>query len=184
MHTISKLEQDALKQAAVPIVKGLRLCLKGAAGLRQEIVTSPDFWSLLHTLHTVPDIASEVFELVESIATGGTSTLTTDNYEPVISLLSDFAAAGSVGANDEQRRDLAARRGRPVQKNPTYVIRRNLDYTLRLHFDRPSPAVVRGLQAVQIIYEMTSRVPQFINQSHLDSTEGTRLNHILLLRTH
>lgn len=80
------------------------------------MVNSPDFWSVLQALHALPETSSEVFELLENVAGAGASALTTDNYEPVMSLLNEFAAAGSVGANDEQRRDLAARRGKPTKK--------------------------------------------------------------------
>lgn len=116
LHTISKLDDELLKQSAPSIVKGLQLCLRGAASLRYEVVNSPDFWSILRTLQMTPEIAADVFELLESVAGNGAPAVTTDNYEPVISLLNDFAAAGSIGATEEQRRDMAARRGKPTKK--------------------------------------------------------------------
>lgn len=116
LHSISKLDEEMLKQSSLSIVKGLALCLRSAPGLRNEIVNSPDFWSLLHALHTIPEAAGDVFDILESVVGGSTPALTTDNYEPVISLLNDFAAAGSVGAAEEQKRDVAARRGKPVKK--------------------------------------------------------------------
>ena len=90
--------------------------------MRKGIVNSPDFWSILHTLHSVQETAGEVFELMESVVGGRTPALTTDNYEPVLSLLNDFAAAGSVGIKDEQQRDQDARRGKLVEKKPTYAL--------------------------------------------------------------
>lgn len=116
LHTISKLDNDQLNQSADSIVKGLNLCLRGPAGLRNEMVNSPDFWFLLQTLHSMPEIAQDVFELLEGVAGASASALTTDNYEPVIALLNESAAAGSVGATEEQRRDLAARRGKATKK--------------------------------------------------------------------
>ena len=82
------------------------------------MVNSPDFWLLLHTLHKIPEMANDVFELLEGVAGNGARAVTTDNYEPVVSLLNDFAAAGQVGSLDEQRRELATRRGKPLTKKP------------------------------------------------------------------
>lgn len=36
--------------------------------------------------------------------------------------------------------------------------------------------VQRGIKAINIIYSMTSRIPQLIEQSHLETSEG--MNHI------
>ena len=36
-------------------------------------------------------------------------------------------------------------------------------------------AVSRGVHAVNIIYSMTSRIPQLMQQSHLESNEGMSL---------
>lgn len=116
LHAISKFDADLTKKSAPFIVQGLSLCINGPENLRKEIVNTPDFWSVLKALHSVPETAQSVFDLVESIVDGSSPTLTADNYEPVIALLNDFATAGSVGAASEQRRDEAVRGGRAKSK--------------------------------------------------------------------
>lgn len=116
LHAISKFDGALTKQAAPFIVKGLALCLNGPAGLRKEIINTPDFWSVLKALQSIPETAQSVFDLVENIVNGASPALTADNYEPVIALLNDYATAGSVGAATEQRRDEAIRRGQAKSK--------------------------------------------------------------------
>lgn len=112
LHTISKFEDEQLKQCAVLIVRGFSLCLTGPVGLRKEMFNSPDFWSVLQTLYSQPETAQSVFQIVEDVASGSASGLTVDNIDPVISILNDFATAGSIGAKIERRRDEAAARGK------------------------------------------------------------------------
>lgn len=76
---------------------------------------SPDLWSVLHSLHSSPDTAPQVFEVVLSVAEGPPSALTPDNYERVVDCLSDFGNAGSIASQDEKRREKeegAQQRGR------------------------------------------------------------------------
>src|SRR5690242_3578923 len=103
-----------LYQSSVPLLRGLHLCLMNSSGLRSEMSTSPDFWSILRELSNLPEAALLVFRVVEDLCSspGG---ITADNYEAAIAVLNDFATAGSVGAALEQRRDREAhgsRRGR------------------------------------------------------------------------
>ena len=116
LHTIAKFEEDQVKQAAGLIVKGLLLCLSGPAGLRNEMLNTPDFWSVLQALHSFQETAQKVFDIVEDVATASISGLTVDNYDPVISLLNDFATAGSIGAKIERRREEVAARGGRAHK--------------------------------------------------------------------
>lgn len=44
-----------------------------------------------------------------------------------------------------------------------------------LTLDSENPVVQRAVQAVNIIYNMTSRIPQLMKQSHLESNEGKRV---------
>lgn len=37
-----------------------------------------------------------------------------------------------------------------------------------------NPVVQRGIKAVSIIYSMTSRIPQLIEQSHLETNAGKK----------
>ncbi len=119
------------------------------------MVNSPDFWSVLKSLSSIPESADAVFKIVQDIVEGLTPALTADNYEPAVSLLNDFATAASVGAADEQRRDQALRKGNPPSKKQL-----------------PSEIVQRGQRAMQIVYQMTSRIPSFIQLSHLEPYEG------------
>lgn len=116
LHTISKFDQDLLKQLGPHVAKGLSLCLNGAQGLRNEMINSPDFWSVLQSLRSSPETAGQVFDLMQSLLEDAPTTLSADNYDSVVSLLNDFAAAGSIGAVDEQRRDQAAARGKQLPK--------------------------------------------------------------------
>lgn len=101
---------------------GLSDCCKGPNGLRSELASSPDFWVILHQLHSVPEAAGDVFQLVDDLATSQPG-ITADNYESAIALLNEFATAAQIGAVEEQRHDLAVRRGKtsPKTKKPEYV---------------------------------------------------------------
>lgn len=156
LHTISKLSPELITQSATSIVRGLTLCLNGPSSLRCEIVNSPDFWSVLKALQAIPEMSDDVFALFESVAVGESAALTTDNYEFVIGMLGDYATAGSIGAQEEQRRDIALRRGKGAPPKKT----------------APNPVVTRGLRAVQMVGEVTAKVPHFIKQSHLEAQEG------------
>lgn len=155
LHTISKFDQELLKQAGPHVAKGLSLCLRGAADLRNEMVNSPDFWSILRSLHQIPETANDIFSMLQGLLEDASSALTADNYDPILSLLNDFAAAGSVGAVGEQRRDQAALRGKQPPKK-----------------ERPNETVARGDRAVQAMYHLTNRVPQLIRHSQLDTKEA------------
>jgi len=156
LHSISSFDQDLLKQIAMPVLKGLSDCVKGPTGLRNEIVTSPDFWSILFTLHTMAEAAADVYSIVDELANSPKPGITADNYEAAVSLLNAFATEASVGAIDEQRRDQAARRGKATKPSKPQT----------------SEIVVRGTKAVTTIYQMTHRIPHFIEQSHLETTEA------------
>jgi golgi-specific brefeldin A-resistance guanine nucleotide exchange factor 1 len=110
LHTISGLDRSIAEKAALPILKGLSLCLQNSRPLRNEIINIPDFWSTIRGLHSIPDAAPSVFELIVSILEDSPSSVTADNYEAIILLLNDFATAGSAGAIIEQKRDRHARR--------------------------------------------------------------------------
>ena len=112
LHTISKFDEEQTKQAAASIAQGLQLCLNGPVGLRNEMANSPDFWFILHALHSKPETAQPVFEIVEKVVTSWEGAMTTDNYDSVNQLLNEFATAGSIGAKAERRADEANARGR------------------------------------------------------------------------
>lgn len=142
----------------MPILKGLSLCIETPSPLRNEITNTPDFWSIIRSLHTVPEAAGNAFDLVARVVAGQPPAVTADNYKETISLLNQYAAAGSVGAIVEQKRDKNANRKR--EKPPKSVK------------PRENEIVDRGFKAVVMIYRLTNRVPSLIEQSHLERNEG------------
>ena len=113
----------------------------------------------------VTDVAGDVFQLVEDLTTSTQPGITADNYEAAIALLNEFATAAQVGAREEQLHDQAVRRGKgPKTKKP-----------------ESNEIVVRGSKAMSIVFQLSSRVPNFIEQSHLETTEGkTAIKHNLI----
>lgn len=110
LHTISSFDQSILDKTATTILKGLDKCCEQPSPLRNEITNTPDFWSILKSLKGHSEVASDVFQLIAKAVTSRPSSVTADNYEDTVSLLNSFAAAGSVGAVIEQKRDRNARR--------------------------------------------------------------------------
>ncbi|CAD6591546.1 MAG: GDP/GTP exchange factor for ARF [Alectoria sarmentosa] len=157
LHIIAGYDQSTLEKASMPILKGLTLCIRDPSPLRNEVTNTPDFWSIIRSLHALPEAASKAFDLVARVVAGQQAAVTADNYKDTVSLLNEFAAAGSVGAVVEQKRDKTARRKEKPTKpaNP-----------------RENEVVDRGFQAVLMIYQLTNRVPALIKQSHLERTEA------------
>lgn len=107
----------------MPVLKGLALCIQQPTDLRKQITKTPDFWSISNRLRQVPEAAGRTFDLVAMIVGAQPPAVTADNYGSIVSLLHEFAMAGSIGAAIEQKRDkVARRRDKPVEK-PTKVIR-------------------------------------------------------------
>jgi brefeldin A-resistance guanine nucleotide exchange factor 1 len=159
LHTISSFKQDLFERSAPLVLQGLNLCIKESGPLRNEIMTSPDFWVILRKLAVDSRSAPTVFTILEGVAIGSPPTIMADNYESAVTLLNDFASAGSVGATTEQRQDKRARRGQqqapPKKENPQIV-----------------EAVSRGVKAIKMIYELTTRIPVLMKQSHLESKDA------------
>jgi brefeldin A-resistance guanine nucleotide exchange factor 1 len=166
MHTFSSFNDALLHECAQPILKGLTDCCKGPNALRSELAGSPDFWTILNRLASVPDAAGDVFQLVEDLTTSPQPGITADNYEAAIALLNEFATAAQVGAREEQLHDQAARRNKGQKPKKL----------------ENSEIVVRGSTAMSIVFQLSSRVPNFIEQSHLETTEGRRNAHLAQLR--
>ncbi|KAK4999865.1 GDP/GTP exchange factor for ARF [Elasticomyces elasticus] len=157
LHSISSFDPNLLKQCATLVLRGIEPCVKAPSGLRCEMTTSPDFWSILHALQPIPETGPLVFQILEDVVDGTTVAINVDNFGPTISLLNAFATAGSVGAGQEQRREQAGRRSKapPPDRRP-----------------KNSEAVARGTKAMSILYSLTSRVPHFIEQSHLEAHDA------------
>ena len=122
LHNISSFNQATLETSALPILKGFGLCLRSPSPLKNEITNTPDFWSTMRNLRNLQEAAPGVFELLESVVTedgptGASSSVTADNYESTVSLLNDFATAGSIGAVIEQKRDRNARKPQPAKQS-------------------------------------------------------------------
>ncbi|KAI9886275.1 MAG: hypothetical protein M1823_001947 [Watsoniomyces obsoletus] len=155
LHALSSLDPSVLDKCASLMLKGISKCIAAPGPLRNEMVNSPDFWAILKTLHS--DIESEsVFNIMEALTADDFSAVTADNYEAAVSLLNDFASAGSVGSILEQKQDMLARRG----KSPKQPL------------SQDNEAVKRGVTALRLIYELSGRVQALIQQSHLESHEA------------
>lgn len=116
LHTISSFKKDLLDKAAPLVLQGLTKCIKEPGPLRNEIMTSPDFWVILRNLTSSAGSAQTVFEILEGVAVGSPPTIMADNYESAVKLLNDFASAGSVGSTLEQKRDKRVRKGAKGQQ--------------------------------------------------------------------
>ncbi|KAK6384365.1 uncharacterized protein PV06_10989 [Exophiala oligosperma] len=156
LHAISSFDDAVLDRTAAAITKDLASCIDGPAALTNEITTSPDFWSTLQRLHQHKTEAEKVFSILTTLATSMPTTVTADNFESVIGLANDFAAAGSIGSIQEKRRDFAAKRGH--QAKPAR--------------DEDIAVVQRANKAISLIYQLSDRVPGLIAQSHLERNEA------------
>lgn len=124
----------------------------------------------------IPEAAGRAFDLVAKVVSGPPPAVTADNYKETVSLLNRFAAAGSVGAVIEQKRDNHARRKEKPSKpppKPRYVMMPLGCMVIRLISNSENDVVERGYRAVVMIYKLTSRVPALIEQSHLERNEGS-----------
>jgi golgi-specific brefeldin A-resistance guanine nucleotide exchange factor 1 len=95
LHSVSSLPKPLLDKAAEPLLAGLAPCLDQPGSLRSEMMTSPDFWSILRILARSRESAGPVFEILEKGSTGNPPAIMADNYEAAIGLLSDFASASA-----------------------------------------------------------------------------------------
>jgi len=115
---VSSFPQDTLVKTSGLVLRGLKLCIEKPCPLRNEIMTSPDFWAILQTLATNPISAPIVFEILESGVTGTPSAIMADNYEAVLHLLNEFATMAQVGAIAEQKADRKqGRKGRTAKQD-------------------------------------------------------------------
>lgn len=108
----------------------------------------------------MPEAAANAFDIVSTVVAGQPPAITADNYKETVSLLNHYAAAGSVGAVIEQKRDKVANARKKEQK------------LTKPAKPRENEVVDRGFRAVVMIYRLTSRVPALIEQSHLERNEG------------
>lgn len=95
LHSVSSLPKNLLIKAAGPLLAGLAACLDQPGPLRSEMMTSPDFWSILRVLARSQESAGSVFSILEKGTTGNPPAIMADNYEAAIGLLNDFASAAA-----------------------------------------------------------------------------------------
>ncbi|KAL9013623.1 MAG: hypothetical protein Q9173_001700 [Seirophora scorigena] len=156
LHMISSLSQPKLEKSAALVLKGLIVCVKVSGTLRNEIINTPDFWSIIERIHSIPAVSPGVFSLLKAIVEDKAPAITADNYEFVIGLLNSFANAGGVAAASRQQREINGRRTQPQEQTQT----------------RENDVLQRGEEAVSLVYQLTSRVPALIEQSHLAKNEA------------
>ncbi|KAM0247104.1 hypothetical protein ACHAQJ_009982 [Trichoderma viride] len=148
LHTISSLPQDLLLKTADVILSGLSICTRDPGPLRSEMMTSPDFWVILRVVAGDANAAAQIFDILERSTAGTPPAIMADNYEAAISLLNHFASAADPLASRDSKAPESTRR------------------------DAEAQVVARGCQAVNALYGMTSRIPQLMQQSHLESSEA------------
>jgi golgi-specific brefeldin A-resistance guanine nucleotide exchange factor 1 len=104
--------------------------IKEPGPLRNEIMTSPDFWVILRNLTANAQAAPTVFEILQGVTVGSPPTIMADNYESAVKLLNDFASAGSGGSTVEQKQDRRPGRGHQAkpERKPLYVSIRFLSH--------------------------------------------------------
>lgn len=102
---MSSFPSDVLAKASGLVLRGLKLCTEKPCPLRNEIMTSPDFWAILQALTTKPESAPAVFEILEAGISSTPSAIMADNYEAALALLNEFASMASIGAVEEQKND-------------------------------------------------------------------------------
>ncbi|KAL7927303.1 hypothetical protein ACQKWADRAFT_276320 [Trichoderma austrokoningii] len=148
LHTVSSLPQDLLLKTANVILSGLSICARDPGPLRSEMMTSPDFWAILRIVAGDASAAAQIFDILERSTAGTPPAIMADNYEAAIALLNHFAsAADPLASRDTKAHEPAKREADPQ-------------------------VVARGCQAVNALHGMTSRIPQLMQQSHLESSEA------------
>lgn len=174
LHTISSFDQDILETSAMPVLSSLLRCIAESEPLRREIIISPDFWSILQRLRPQDASAPVIFDILKGIVESTPPAISSDNYEAAVALANDFASAGSIGAAEERRRDGNTRRSRGAKaEKGMYVLSAiHPRFCAELTGNRENDTVSRGIQAISIIFQMTSRTPSLIQQSHLERSEG------------
>lgn len=120
LHTVSSFPPDTLRRTSKLILQGLKICIDEPGPLRNEMMTSPDFWAILRALSTVPQVAPMVFEILEIGVNPPSTAIMADNYEAAITLLNNFASAASATVTKEPK--LEGKRQpqrRPASRPPT-----------------------------------------------------------------
>lgn len=124
LHTVSSFSPEILRKTSKLVLQGLKACVDEPGPLRNEIMTSPDFWAILRNLSTVPQVAPLVFEILETGVNPPSTAIMADNYEAAITLLNEFASAASVTVTKEPKGDRRQPRkpaSRPASAKPEAI---------------------------------------------------------------
>ena len=156
LHTISGFDPNTIQATAIAVVRGLSACVSVPGPLRSEIANIPDFWSIMQSNVTVGEAAPSIFNVLVSLITDQPPAITADNYESAVTLLNSFATMGKIGALTEQKQDPNLRLQKPV----------------KVMKPKENEVVDRAYHALSLIYQMTSRAPRLIQQSHLQRQEA------------
>lgn len=105
LHTVSSFSPETLRKISKLVLKGLKPCIDEPGPLRNEIMTSPDFWAILRSLSTESTSAPIVFEILEAGVSPSSTAIMADNYEAAITLLNHFASAASATVPKEPKAD-------------------------------------------------------------------------------
>ncbi|POR37394.1 Sec7 domain-containing protein [Tolypocladium paradoxum] len=167
LHTVSSLPHDVLAKTSETVLRGLAACTDEPGPLRSEMMTSPDFWAILRVLAGSPESAALVFDILEKGSTGNPPAIMADNYEAAVSLLDHFASAANPHATLGQITDAAQRKVERPAKDVKATVN---PFSSRRRSD--SQTVARACRAVNTLQNMTARIPQLMQQSHLESSEA------------
>lgn len=105
LHIVSSFPPAILKKTSKLVLKGLKPCIDEPGPLRNEIMTSPDFWAILRTLSAESTSAPIVFEILETGVSPSSTAIMADNYEAAITLLNNFASAAGATVPKEPKAD-------------------------------------------------------------------------------
>nr|XP_036583330.1 Sec7 domain-containing protein [Colletotrichum truncatum]KAF6792306.1 Sec7 domain-containing protein [Colletotrichum truncatum] len=155
LHTISSFSKDILAKTSILVLQGLRLCVDEPSPLRNEIMTSPDFWVIMRSLAVRQESAPLVFDILELGCGGAPPAIIADNYEAAISLLGEFASAAGRAVVAERKQDTRQRKSNEDTRE------KSLNET-----------IARGSKAINTVYSITARIPILMKQSHLESNEA------------
>lgn len=115
LHTVSSFSPENLRKTSKLVLKGLKHCIDEPGPLRNEIMTSPDFWAILRNLSTENATAPVVFEILETGVSPSSTAIMADNYEAAITLLNHFASAASATVPKEAKTDPRRQPRRPAR---------------------------------------------------------------------
>ncbi|KAI5278434.1 GDP/GTP exchange factor for ARF, partial [Ascosphaera aggregata] len=110
LHSIASLDHDIIDSVAIPVISGLDRCVSGAIPLRNEVNSSPDFWSILQRYHRHPEAASLSLDILHRLVAAETPVITADNYEFAVALANDFASVGGLPTIAERKLDSSSTR--------------------------------------------------------------------------